>query len=56
MVELTTWYQGLTNNGTINGWSMRRVGSSPGDHFEVQVGDKLVIAAKNQATDESQSR
>lgn len=47
-------YRGAINNGSINGWSMQNIGSSPGDHFEVQVGDKFVIAVKNQATDQSQ--
>ena len=41
---------------TINGWSVHRIGSWSGDHFEVHVGDKFVIAAKNQATDKSQNR
>jgi hypothetical protein len=44
--------QGNATSGTINGWSVYRVGFSPGDHFEVQVGDKLVIAAKNQTADQ----
>lgn len=46
--------QGHTNSETINGWSRRRVGFSPGDHFEAQVGNKFVIAAKNQSTAASQ--
>jgi hypothetical protein len=39
------------NNQTINGWSVREVRSSPGDHFKVSVGDKFVIAAKNLASE-----
>ncbi len=30
---------------------MREVRRTPGDHFEIQVGDKFVIAAKHQASD-----
>ena len=44
-------FRGTSNNQTINGWSVRGMGGTPGDHFEVQVGDKFVIAAKNHASD-----
>jgi hypothetical protein len=44
-------FRGNFNNQRINGWFVREIRRTPGDHFEVQVGDKLVIAAKNQATD-----
>jgi hypothetical protein len=44
-------FRGTSDNQTINGWSVRALGRTPGDHFEVQVGDKFVIAAKNQASD-----
>ena len=40
-------FDGDTSNGTINGWSVHHVGVSPGDHFEVQVGNNFAVAAKN---------
>jgi hypothetical protein len=43
--------RGDMNNKVINGWHVRYTGSSPGDHFEVEVGKKFVIAAKNKASD-----
>jgi hypothetical protein len=44
-------FRGNTSNGTINGWSVHHVGVSPGDHFEVQVGNNFAIAVKNQTID-----
>jgi hypothetical protein len=46
-------FRGNFNNQTINGWLAREIRRTPGDHFEVQVGNDFVIAAKNQATDQA---
>jgi hypothetical protein len=36
---------------TINGWRVRRFPYSPGEHFEIQLGQDLTIAAKNHIDD-----
>jgi hypothetical protein len=41
--------RGDINNKTINGWSVRQLHQSSGNHFEVSVGGKFSISAKNDA-------
>jgi hypothetical protein len=44
-------FHGDTNNQVINGWSVREVRRSPGDHFDVEIGNKFKIHAENHAKD-----
>src|SRR4051812_47393594 len=48
--EANSLFDADTSRGSVHGWAMHHVGFSPGDHFEVRVGNKFVITAKNQAT------
>jgi hypothetical protein len=61
--EPATEEQRVTHDGTsrlfhgdmsgqlVNGWSVREVRRSPGDHFEIQVGNQYGIHAENHAKD-----
>jgi hypothetical protein len=44
-------FHGDVNNQVINGWSVREVRRSPGDHFEVEIADQYAIRARNYAAD-----
>ena len=44
-------FRGDINNHVMNGWSVRQLRSSPGDHFDIQVSEKFTISAKNRAKD-----
>jgi hypothetical protein len=40
-------FKGYTDEDTVNGWIVRRMGSSLGDDFRIQVGNSFVVSAKN---------
>lgn len=44
-------FHGDMNNRVINGWSVREIHRSPGDHFEVEIPHLYAIRARNCATD-----